>query len=159
MSWADFQSARAKPNNRPDIPSSKSLLQHSTKNKTMRRKLSVHFRIFNRNSVPKTYNGVQWLIQDFPDAGPPTLKVGMPAYYYRPLRSCECYVFTPAKAGTPPPPSWQQTSPPESQAPPWQGDPPYQQTATSADGTHPTGMHSCLGQFFAKNCMKLKKMD
>ena len=24
------------------------------------------------------------------------------------------------------------------------GDPPGQQTATDADGTHPTGMHSCL---------------
>ena len=40
---------------------------------------------------------------------------------------------------TPPPP------PPSGQTPPspfWQADSPLQQTATAADGTHPTGMHS-----------------
>ena len=30
------------------------------------------------------------------------------------------------------------------------GDPPGQQTATVADGTHPTGMHSCLINFYMK---------
>ena len=35
--------------------------------------------------------------------------------------------------------------PPQGQTPPWQQTPPTrtQQTDTAADGTHPTGMHSC----------------
>ena len=123
----------------------------------MRRKLSLHFSIFNRNSAPKTYNGVQWLIQDFPDAGPPTLKVGMPAYFYRPQRSCKGYVFTPGKADTPPPPPGSRPPPPGKAGTPLARRLPYQETATAADGTHPTGMHSCLGQSFAKNCMKMNK--
>ena len=36
---------------------------------------------------------------------------------------------------------------PPGQAPPWQ-TPPSQQTASAADGTHPTGMHSCFFLFF-----------
>ena len=92
------------------------------------------------------------------------------SHFSRPQRSCEGYVFTPVYrsvhggvclsacwdtspphpqgAGnplgvcTPPPgsrhfPPWQQATPnpPPEQIP--------QQTATAADGTHPTGMHSC----------------
>ena len=47
-----------------------------------------------------------------------------------------------------PPPSLgrhppEQTTPPGRHIPPGQTLPPPQQTATAADGTHPTGMHSC----------------
>ena len=67
---------------------------------------------------------------------------------------------------TPPPPaepSWPDTpsgqtppgqtpSPPPPQADTPQADTPQadtpQQMATTADGTHPTGMHSCLARFF-----------
>ena len=36
-----------------------------------------------------------------------------------------------------------QTPPGQTPAPPWTGTPPPNETATAADGTHPTGMHSC----------------
>ena len=50
----------------------------------------------------------------------------------------------PPGAGTPleQTPPWEQT-PPGSRHPPQEQTPPPQQTATVADGTHPTGMHSC----------------
>ena len=31
------------------------------------------------------------------------------------------------------------------------------ETATAADGTHPTGMHSCLAKTFHKHCIKVTK--
>ena len=34
------------------------------------------------------------------------------------------------------------------QTPPWEDTP--QQTATAADRTHPTGMHSCLNKYLSK---------
>ena len=52
------------------------------------------------------------------------------------------------------PPSTQEQAPPQEQTPPLGPDPPSrhppptQQTATVADGTHPTGMHSCFHMFF-----------
>ena len=66
--------------------------------------------------------------------------------FYRPQRSCEGYVFTgvclstggvsvhggvsaPGRAGIPAC---------------TEADPPAGETATAADGTHPTGMHSCF---------------
>ena len=49
-------------------------------------------------------------------------------YHYRPQRSCGKVMFTQASV----------TVHGECLA-----DPPPQQTATAADGTHPTGMHSC----------------
>ena len=92
-------------------------------------------------------------------------------YYYRPQRSCEGYVFTPVflstgvEGGLPqcmlgyhpapgpgiprdqtPLPPGPDTTPLPEQAPPGAGTP--QQTATVADGTHPTGMHSCY-----RNCV------
>ena len=44
--------------------------------------------------------------------------------------------------------------PPGWQTPPGQADTPLQQTATAADGTHPTGMHSCLSILISGNTMK-----
>ena len=35
------------------------------------------------------------------------------------------------------------------------GDP---RMATAAGGTQPTGMHSCLANFFPENCMKLEEI-
>ena len=94
--------------------------------------------------------------------------------YYRPQRSCEGYVFTPVchsvhRGGLPQcmlgyypspqtrhPPPTRQPCPgpgtPREQTPPRTRHPP-RETATVADGTHPTGMHSCfkmwlLNKFF-----------
>ena len=83
---------------------------------------------------------------------------------YRPQRSCEGYVFTPVchsvHRGVCLSACWDATPPdqahPRDQAPPWkqtdQAQPPRtrhpRQTAAVADGTHPTGMHSCV-----KYCM------
>ena len=82
---------------------------------------------------------------------------------YRPQRSCEGYVFTPvchsvhmggvclsACWDTTPPPGVSPRSrhPPPGADPSWAGTP--QQTATVADGTHPTGMHSCWQNNFPK---------
>ena len=36
--------------------------------------------------------------------------------------------------------------------------PPLGETATAADGTHPTGMHSCLARYFAESCMKMNEI-
>ena len=55
---------------------------------------------------------------------------------------------TPREGGTPQkeaPPG----RPPGKEAPPWQGDPP---TASAADGTHPTGMHSCCDLYVTRPC-------
>ena len=41
---------------------------------------------------------------------------------------------------------------PSRQTPPWADTPP--QTATEADGTHPTGMHSCYGMILSKASVK-----
>ena len=99
---------------------------------------------------------------------------GIDNLFYRPQQSCEGYVFTPVClstggstwAGTPQdqaqppgpgthppgtryppdqvhPPGTRYTHIPWDQVPPpGPGTPP--ETATVADGTHPTGMHSCL---------------
>ena len=68
--------------------------------------------------------------------------------HYRPQRSCEGYVFTPVchsvHGGVCLSACWDTTPPPGStppreahtHTPPWE-------TAAAADGTHPTGMHSC----------------
>ena len=73
---------------------------------------------------------------------------------YPPQKSCEGYVFTPVcqlfcsqggvclSACWDATPSREQTPPPGTRHPPLGADHP-QQTATAADGTHPTGMHSC----------------
>ena len=79
---------------------------------------------------------------------------------YRPQRSCGKVMFSQAfvilfigvlgVADTPTGQTlpWADTTPgqtPPRQTPPPHGQtPPHQQTATAADGTHPTGMHSCL---------------
>ena len=57
---------------------------------------------------------------------------------------------TPPREQTPPPQSRQppQSRPPEADTPSGSRD-----TATAADGTHPTGMHSCLILYLAK-CRK-----
>ena len=92
--------------------------------------------------------------------------------FYRPQRSCDGYLFTPVclsmggsasvHAGIPhgSDTPWDQTPPgagttpgpstPQSRHYPLGSDttPPQQQTATVADGTHPTGMHSCFGDLF-----------
>ena len=96
-------------------------------------------------------------------------------HFYRPQRSCEGYVFTPVcqsfcsqgglpqcmlgcyppEAGTP----WEQTppaEPPGCRHPPWEqapppGSRPLLQTATAADGTYPTGMHSCIVYILVKS--------
>ena len=39
--------------------------------------------------------------------------------------------------------------------PPW-SDPPPQQTATAADGTHPTGMHSCINLVLQQQKLSLQ---
>ena len=63
-----------------------------------------------------------------------------------------CWDTTPPRSRQPPP--WEQAAPreqapplgagtPQNRHPPEQATPP-QQTATVADGTHPTGMHSCF---------------
>ena len=61
-------------------------------------------------------------------------------------------------------PSWKSDTPwadtpwqadtPLAGRPPWAGRHPPQQTATAADGTHPTGMHSCLSTLISGNMMK-----
>ena len=75
-------------------------------------------------------------------------------FNYRPRRSCEGYVFTPVilftGGGLPqcmlgyhppgmeaPPPAPGSKHPPRKEAPP-------PREAAAADGTYPTGMHSCL---------------
>ena len=85
--------------------------------------------------------------------------------YYRPQRSCEGYVFTdvclstvgedltrytPPGPGTPPRTRYtpDQVHPqtrytPRAGTPPRTRYTPLRDTATAADGTHPTGMHSC----------------
>ena len=80
--------------------------------------------------------------------------------YYRPQRSCEDYVFTgmsvhwglgvsaSVHAGIPypqeqKPPPLELTPPPPTEQTPREQTPP-RDTATAADGTHPTGMHSSL---------------
>ena len=40
----------------------------------------------------------------------------------------------------------------------WQGACMAGETATAADGTHPTGIHSCIWLFFPENCMKIKQI-
>ena len=98
-------------------------------------------------------------------------KLFLKLYFYRPQRSCEGYVFTPVclSAGgggicrsacwdtTPLPPGavTPRAGIPQEQAPPSRHPPP-QQTATVADGTHPTGMHSCY--FYISTHMWSKAM-
>ena len=41
----------------------------------------------------------------------------------------------------------------------WAETPRPRHTATAADGTHPTGMHSCLPIFLQKTAWKWKKLD
>ena len=67
--------------------------------------------------------------------GAVTFEVGTPTYCYRPQRSCGKVMFSQASVilftgGV----VWQ--TPPT-------GTHPLEQTATAADDTHPTGMHSC----------------
>ena len=55
---------------------------------------------------------------------------------------------------------WQ--PPPRGKTPPGQTPPPPQETATAADGTHPTGMHSCYyngcqGEFFLVFLLSLER--
>ena len=86
--------------------------------------------------------------------------------FYRPQRSCEGYVFTPVSlstggsasvhAGISPPPGGRHRGsasvhagiPPPGQTPPGADTPrnrhTLKQTATVADGAHPTGIHSCV---------------
>ena len=82
------------------------------------------------------------------------------------IEGCEGYVFTPVFLSTrgclpqcrlghhppgsrhPHPPRKQTPLPPE-QTPPKTDHPP-EQTATAADGTHPTGMHSCFWSFLCQ---------
>ena len=83
--------------------------------------------------------------------------------FYRPQRSCGKVMFLHLSAilftwgvciractmedtrpGQTPPPPWADT--PLAEIP--QADTPPQQTATAADGTHPTGMYSCLVYFY-----------
>ena len=66
----------------------------------------------------------------------------------------------PSWAGTPPPPPDQvhtpQTRyPPGTGTHPGPGTTPSQQTATAADGTHPTGMHSCFFFIFMQFSAKV----
>ena len=103
-------------------------------------------------------------------------------YIYRPQRSCEGYVFTrvchsvhggevsaSVHAGILPPPEDQappsrDQTPAQDQAPPWEQAPPgadtpgsrhpTPETATVADGMHPTGMHSCWSGDFAISVQK-----
>ena len=94
---------------------------------------------------------------------------------YRPQRSCEGYVFTPVchsvhrgglsqsllgyhpprkeappqKASTPregSTPPGKEAHPPEGSTPP-EGNTHPREMAATADGTHPTGMHSCSNMF------------
>ena len=73
--------------------------------------------------------------------------------------SQSCQEFCPRGVHLPPP--WKDT--PLGQTHP-QGDTPSGQTplspgtATSADGTHPTGMHSCFEIDFIHICLKKYKM-
>ena len=65
-------------------------------------------------------------------------------HFYHPQRSCEGYVFTGiclSKGGRVCLSAWWDTTPRE-QTPP-EADTPPRDTATAADSTHPTGMHSC----------------
>ena len=77
--------------------------------------------------------------------------------HYRPQRSCEGYVFTPVchsvhRGGLPQcmlgyhtPPGKHTHTPREAHTPPGSihTHSPSWETAAAADGTHPTGMHSC----------------
>ena len=73
--------------------------------------------------------------------------------FYRPQRSCEGYVFTGVCLSTPDQvhPSRGADTPPGTRCTPLPGTRyiPPRDTVTAADGTHPTGMHSCA----------LKKVD
>ena len=71
------------------------------------------------------------------------LEVNAPCLPYRPQRGCEDYVFTGVCLSTRGggwgclPQCMLGYHPPPEQTPP-------RDTVTAADGTHPTGMHSCL---------------
>ena len=106
------------------------------------------------NTISKVYRELPHLLE-FPCF--PSHQI--PILYYRPRRSCEGYVFTPVchsvhgggsasvHAGIPPHPQGAGTPPPEhpgTRSPrSRQPTPPGAETATAADDTHPTGMHSC----------------
>ena len=91
--------------------------------------------------------------------------------YYRPQQSCEGYVFTPVwhsvRGGVCLSTCWDATPPhPRSRHPPDQAlpgnrhpPPPQAETATAADGTHSTGMHSCLGYCFSQKWVNLLRIN
>ena len=59
------------------------------------------------------------------------------------LSFCPCRQFLAGRQHPGPPPPGQ--TPPAGRHTPWQADtPPHPGTATAADGTHPTEMHSCF---------------
>ena len=62
------------------------------------------------------------------------------SHCYRPQQSCEGYVFTPVCHSV----HGGGASVPQDYPPPEQAPPPRAETATAADGKHPTGMHSCF---------------
>ena len=64
-------------------------------------------------------------------------------YHYRPQRSCAKVMFTQASVTLFTGSVWQTPLPLGRPLSPTTGQTPPQQTATAADGTHPTGMHSC----------------
>ena len=109
---------------------------------------------------------MQWLIQNFQDgeSGRQALSLEQTPIIYRPQRRSEGYVFTgvcpqggrcewsgecmvrgvPGPGGLVSQHALRQT--------------PLEGTATAVDGTHPTGMHSCLARYFAENYMKMNEI-
>ena len=64
--------------------------------------------------------------------------------YYRSHRSCSKVIFSQACVKSCVNRGWVSASVHARIHTPWADTPPCQQTDTAADGTHPTGMHSCL---------------